>query len=154
MKWITRVFVLLGAVFLSTQLLRPDRPNRPPDPKRQLVAPPAVQSILDRSCKDCHSNQTQWPWYSHVSPISWWLVDHVKEGRSEFSVSDFGTYPPQRAAHKMEEVCEEVKKGNMPLPEYLWLHPSAKLSAADKETLCTWATTEQGRILSAEGAGS
>jgi len=152
MKWINRLFVLFGIAFLATQFLRPGRENRPVDPKRQLVAPPNVQAILDRSCVDCHSNQTQWPWYSNISPISWWLTDHVKDARRELSISDFGTYPPARAAHKMEELCEKVEKGEMPLPSYLWIHWDAKLSEADKQTLCTWAKGEQARILAASPA--
>lgn len=149
MKWINRLFVLFGIGFLASQFLRPGRENPPVDAARQLRAPAHVQSILDRSCADCHSNRTKWPWYSNVSPISWWLVDHVKDARRDFSISAFGTYPPNRAARKMEEVCEKVEEGEMPLREYLWLHPGAKLSAADKQTLCTWAKGEQVRILAA-----
>jgi hypothetical protein len=147
MKWINRLFVAFGILYLASQFLRPERENRPPDPKRQLTAPANVQAILDRSCADCHSNQTKWPWYSNVSPISWWLVDHVKDGRNQINLSSFPTTPANRAAHKMEEVCEQVEKGEMPLREYLWLHPSAKLSEADKQTLCTWAKGEQARLL-------
>jgi hypothetical protein len=147
MKWLTRILAALGVVYLASQGLRPEYVNRPVDPAKQLVAPPHVQSILDRSCNDCHSNHTKWPWYSKVSPISWWLVDHVGHGRRDLSFSDFKTYPQKRAAHKMEEVCEQVESGEMPLPSYLWMHPSAKLSAADKQTLCGWAKSEQARIL-------
>ncbi len=147
MKWITRIFAVLGVVYLVSQGLRPERKNRPVDPAKRLVAPPQVQSILDRSCADCHSNNTRWPWYSNLSPISWWLADHVGHGRRDFSTSDFNSYTPERAAHKMEEVCEQVEDGHMPIRQYLWLHPGAKLSAADKQTLCGWAKSEQQRIL-------
>ena len=147
MKWINRFFVLLGVAYLASQFLRPQYTNRPVDPAKELRAPANVQAILDRSCADCHSNKTKWPWYSNISPISWWLVDHVGHGRRDFSLSDFNTYTPERAAHKMEEVCEQVEGGHMPLPSYLWLHRDAKLSDAEKQTLCAWSKAEQQRIL-------
>ncbi|MEO8380261.1 MAG: heme-binding domain-containing protein [Acidobacteriota bacterium] len=149
MKWINGLFVALGVLFLLSQFLRPELSNRPVDPKRQLHAPANVQAILDRSCADCHSSQTHWPWYANVSPLSWWLADHVKAGRSEINFSNFPTTPANRAAHKMEEVCEQVEKGEMPIREYLWMHRSAGLSAADKQTICTWAKGEQTRLLAA-----
>ena len=149
MKWIGRFFIVLGVVYLATQFLRPEYVNREIDPAKELRAPANVQAILDRSCADCHSQKTKWPWYSQVSPISWWLVDHVGHARRDFSLSDFQSYTPERAAHKMEEVCEQIEKGQMPLPSYLWIHRDARLSAADKQTLCTWAKSEQSRILAA-----
>ena len=146
MKWVTRFFAVLGVVYLASQFLRPQYVNREIDPAKELRAPANVQAILDRSCADCHSQKTKWPWYSQVSPISWWLVDHVGHARRDFSLSDFNSYTPERAAHKMEEVCEQVEKGQMPLPSYLWVHWDAKLSAADKQTLCAWSKGEQQRI--------
>ena len=147
-KWIQRILLALAVIFLLAQFVRPARSNPPVDETKALQAPPHVQSILDRSCADCHSHRTTWPWYSNITPVSWWLVDHVKEARHELSLSEFGTYEPKKAAHKMEEVCEMIEKGEMPLREYLWLHPSARLSEADKRTLCEWAKGEEHRILS------
>ena len=148
MKKALRVILLvLVVVFVAAQFVRPAFTNPPIDPTHELRAPASVQAVLDRSCIDCHSNRTRYPWYSQISPVSWWLQDHIKEGRGELNVSEFGTYSPKKAAHKMEEVCEQVESGEMPLPSYLWMHPSAKLSAADKQTLCGWAKSEQRRIL-------
>ena len=139
MKWIKRILLALLVLFLLAQFVRPERTNPPVDPTKELRAPAHVQSIIDRSCNDCHSNKTTWPWYSHVTPFNWYLVDHSNEGRQEMHFSEFAAYSAKKKAKKMEELCEEVEEGNMPLPEYLWLHRDAKLSAADKQTLCGWA---------------
>ncbi len=146
-KVIQVILLVLVVVFVAAQFVRPDFTNPPVDPRHELRAPAHVQSILDRSCIDCHSNRTRYPWYSQITPVSWWLQDHIKEGREEMNVSEFGTYSPKKAAHKMEEVCEMIEKGEMPLREYVWGHPSAKLSDTDRQTLCAWSKAERARIL-------
>ena len=143
MKWLKRILLALAVVFLLAQAYRPPRTNPPVEPKNTLQAamavPPAVDAILERSCNDCHSNRTVWPWYSNVAPASWFLVDHVREAREELNFSEFASYSARRKGRKFDEICHEVKDGEMPLTEYVVLHPSAKLSDEDKRTLCAWA---------------
>jgi hypothetical protein len=94
--------------------------------------------VLERSCRDCHSNETVWPWYSNVAPISWFVIDHVDHGRSHLNFSEWGR---EDAAHREEllrNICDWTKDGRMPLPSYLWMHRSAALSAAEGIALCTW----------------
>ena len=146
-KLIKATLITLAVVFIAAQFVRPAFTNPPINPAHELRAPAHVQSILDRSCIDCHTSRTRYPWYSQITPVSWWLKDHIDEGRGELNLSEFGTYPPKKAAHKMEEVCEMVEKGEMPLREYLWGHWGAKLSEADKQALCAWAKEERQRIL-------
>ena len=141
------ILIALVLIFAAAQLVRPSFSNPPVNPAHELRAPAPVQAVLDRSCIDCHSNRTRYPWYSRISPVSWWLKDHIDEGREEFNMSEFGTYEPKKAAHKLEEVHEMVKKDEMPLREYLWGHPSAKLSSEDKGVLIQWADAERARIL-------
>ena len=138
MKWLKRLVLALLVLFLLAQFMRPERTNPPIDPAKELRAPAPVQQILDRSCKDCHSNRTEWPWYSHVTPVNWYLVDHINEGRQELNFSDFNSYETKKQARKLQELCEEVEDGHMPIPEYTWLHRDAKLSAANQRTLCEW----------------
>jgi hypothetical protein len=140
------VLVLVAVVLVGAQFVRADRTNPPIDPTHVLRTPPDVQPILDRACADCHSNNTKWPWYTNVAPVSWWIADHVHEGRHELNFSEFNTYPPKKAAHKMEEVCEVLEKGEMPMPDYLRLHAEAKLTAAEKQRLCDWAKGEEKRL--------
>lgn len=143
MKWIKRILLALLVVFLLMQLYRPAKTNPPVDESKTLFAtmpvPEDVSLILERSCNDCHSNYTVWPWYSQVAPISWYLVDHVNEGRHELNFSEFGGYSARRRGRKFDEICDQVKRGEMPLNEYVVLHPEAKLSDADVRRLCEWA---------------
>lgn len=146
-KWI--VIVLAGA-FLIAQFWRPARTNPAIDPAQTMPAhlqvSPQVASILDRSCQDCHSNTTRWPWYTNVTPVSWFVVDHVNEGRRHLNFSEWGKLKANQKQKKLQEVCEEVSDGVMPLASYTPLHPSAKLSPDDVKVLCDWANAERTRL--------
>ena len=147
LKWFGIVVVCL---FLGLQFMRPARTNPPVDSSQTIEArlqvPPHVASVLDRSCKDCHSNATRWPWYSNVAPFSWLLVDHVIEGRDQLNLSEWGRLDNRRAGDKLEEICDEVKIGAMPMASYTWIHRSAILSQEDVKTLCDWANAEHARM--------
>jgi hypothetical protein len=94
-----------------------------------------------------------WPWYSNVAPVSWYLKSDVDDGRRALSLSDWGTYSQRKAANKLEAMCEEVEKGDMPLKSYLLLHSSAKLSDADRRVLCEWTKQEGKRLQAAPATG-
>ena len=104
----------------------------------QTNAPEDVKTILVTSCYDCHSNFTKAPWYGEIAPVSWYINDHVNEGKEELNFSAWGTYPLKRKKHKLEECWEEIEKGKMPLEEYLNFHNEAKLSEEDQNKLVTW----------------
>ena len=147
LKWLV---IGLVCLFAGLQFVRPARTNPPVDPSQTMQArvqmPPEVAAIVDRSCQDCHSNATRWPWYSNVAPFSWLLVDHVNEGRQHLNLSEWGRLDTRRAGKKLEEICDEVKDGAMPIDSYTWIHRSARLSAQDVGTLCNWATAERTRM--------
>lgn len=105
--------------------------------------PKEVEAILRASCYDCHSNNTEYPWYNRVQPVNWYLADHVDEGKSELNFSEFGEYSQKRKDHKLEEIIKEVKNDKMPLDEYTWLHQEAKLTDDDKKVLMDWVATIQ-----------
>jgi hypothetical protein len=146
LKWVA---VAVALLFLVAQAYRPDRTNPAVDARRTMRAntqmTPEVAAILERSCKDCHSSETTWPWYSNVSPVSWFLKDHIDEGRRELSFSEWATYPKRKRERKLHEMCEQIEAGEMPLKSYLPLHPSARLSDEDKRILCEWTRQEEGR---------
>jgi hypothetical protein len=146
-KLLKYVLLSLVLIFVAAQFVRPSFSNPPVNPAHELRPPANVQAIMDRSCMDCHSHRTRLPWYSRISPVSWWLADHIEHGREELNFSEFGTYSQKKAAHKLEEVHEMVKKGEMPLREYTWGHWDARLSPQDKQTLIEWADAERARIL-------
>lgn len=145
----------IGAIVLGVQLVPAGyRTNPQVNEKRTIQAcsgiTPQVSSILNRSCADCHSNQTRWPWYSHLAPVSWWLADHVKDGRRELNFSDWPQVldrGPERASKKLDRMCGAVKRGKMPLQSYLMIHTNASLSPADVTAVCGWTAVEKQRIL-------
>lgn len=140
--------VLLTGAFVI-QLARPARTNPATDPSRTLAAiahvPPDVQSVLERGCRDCHSHDTRWPWYSEVAPTSWFVIDHVNHGRRHFNYSDWAQYDQDKLPKLLKDMCELTRKQDMPLSSYLWLHPDARLSDRDISSLCDW-TDRQGRL--------
>ncbi len=153
LKWSA---VALALVFLGAQFHRPDRTNPAVDERMTLRAntqlTPEVAAIFERSCNDCHSSETVWPWYSNVAPASWFLAWHVDEGRRELSFSEWTKYTPRQRERKLHEICEQVESGRMPLTSYLPLHPSARLSDEDRRVVCEWAKQEEAR--QQEGAGA
>ena len=134
--------VLTGCLigFLGLQFVRPDRTNPPASAASSLkaTAPSQVTAILDRSCRDCHSNETRWPWYTNVSPMSWFVANHVHHGRDHFNYSEWATYPSDDQDKFLGAMCDLTKRERMPLPSYLLIHRGAALTPADVTTLCTW----------------
>jgi hypothetical protein len=137
--------VIVGAG--AIQLARPARTNPATDPSRTLMAvthlPAEVQSVLERSCRDCHSHDTRWPWYSNVAPVSWLVIDDVNHGREHFNYSDWAHYDHTKVPQLLRDICDQTRKGEMPLSIYLWMHPDARLSHSDVTTLCTWSEIER-----------
>jgi hypothetical protein len=154
LKWSA---VAVSLLFLGAQAYRPERTNPPVDVGRTIAAntrmTPEVAAIFERSCNDCHSSETAWPWYSNVAPASWFLAWHVDEGRSELSFSEWAKYTKRQRERKLHEICQQVESGGMPLASYLPLHPSARLSDEDKRVVCEWAKQEEERQQEDAGAG-
>jgi hypothetical protein len=149
LRWI--VLVLAG-LFVVMQLIRPARTNPPVDESRTISAhtqlTPEAAAILNRSCNDCHSNQTRWPWYTNVAPVSWFVINHVNDGRRLMIFSDWAQYDRSEQEGFLKKICREVKSGDMPIHSYLWLHGDAKLSSEDVKVLCDWASAESQRLSS------
>ena len=145
------VAILLVVLVVGIQAIRPARTNPPVDESQTINAktqmPPEVASIIDRSCRDCHTNKTVWPWYTNVAPVSWWLSNHVNDGRRAMNMSEWGKLDPNRQDRKLRQICDEVQDGVMPLSSYTPMHPMAKLSDQDKKTLCDWTEKERERML-------
>lgn len=102
-----------------------------------------VHKILKTACFDCHSNSTRYPWYSSITPVNYWLADHVNHGKEELNFSEWATYSLKRKEHKMEEVWEEVEKEKMPLDSYTWTHADARLTKEEVEQVINWAKSVQ-----------
>jgi hypothetical protein len=146
-KWLLIVLICL---FILIQVKRPARTNPAVDASQTIAAhtqmTPQAKDIFDRSCRDCHSNQTEWPWYTNVAPLSWWIVNHVNAGRKKMNLSEWGKLDSTRQDRKLRQICDEVSEGGMPLSTYLPIHPKAKLAEQDKKTLCDWTAAERARL--------
>ncbi len=147
MKKVLKIItIVIASAFIILQFFRLDFTNPPVNPAEILQTPENVGAILKRSCSDCHSNETVYPWYSKIQPGAWFLKDHIDVGRSELNFSVWATYTPSRKKRKLEEICEVIENKRMPLPSYLWIHWGAKMSEADIKTLCDWTKTENAKI--------
>jgi len=102
--------------------------------------PPAeVKAILKESCFDCHSNATRYPWYGKITPVDYWMADHIKHGKEHFNVSTWSEANLKKKDHKMEELIEMVEEKEMPLPSYTWTHTESKLSDEQIASMVAWA---------------
>jgi hypothetical protein len=143
-------FLVVVVLFVAVQFVRPAKTN--PSSEQSLSienhtqVSPTVASIFDRSCNDCHSNKTRWPWYSNVAPVSWFVINHVNEGRSDMNLSEWGKLDRNRQRRRLEDICEMVESGEMPLSSYTPLHPGSKLTQADVKAICDWSTSERQRL--------
>ena len=132
-KWL----VVGGVVaFAVIQIIPVDRTNPPVE--EVMPAPAEVQAVLDRVCADCHSNNSVWPWYSRIAPISWLVAHDVEEGRAELNFSTWNAYDAEERAEALEHIWEETAEGEMPPPYYTLMHAQAALSDADIGALRAW----------------
>ena len=138
-----KILIALIAILIIIQFIRPSKNQANAVSANHIsnhyVVPSNVDAILKRSCNDCHTNNTTYPWYTNIQPVGWWLQYHVNDGKSHLNLSEFATYAPKRQHHKLEEIIEMVKEGEMPLNTYLWMHDNAKLTSDDQSTLVNWA---------------
>ncbi len=142
MKKILKYIAILALLaFVVMQFIRPDKNS---EGYETVVAfenetKPSTQmaALLKENCYDCHSNQTRYPWYSEIAPASYWLRDHIKDGKKHFNVSEWEGYSVKKKEHKLEELIEMVEEGSMPLDSYTWIH--GDLEETDKELMLQWA---------------
>ncbi len=129
MKNFKRILVILLIVLILIQFIHPERNlSASPSPAGISTIYPVsanVGTILKEACYDCHSNNTRYPWYANVQPVAWWLDDHTREGKRGLNFSEFASYRIGRQYRKLEQVIDEVKKGDMPLQSYTLIHTDA-----------------------------
>jgi hypothetical protein len=133
LKW---VFGFLILAFIGIQFVPVERTN--PPVTGELAAPDPVMEVFRGSCYDCHSNETVWPWYSRVAPLSWRLADHVEDGRRHLNFSEWESLSEEDRDDLRGEIWEEVEEGNMPLSDYLRMHPEAVMTDSQRDVLRRW----------------
>jgi hypothetical protein len=160
-SWIKRISLFLLAAFVIIQFIQPGKNNQSMDMTHDISkvvnVPDGVHQVLITSCYDCHSNNTNYPWYANIQPVGWWLKDHIDEGKGHLNFQEFALVEPRpnseyntkekRQDHKLEEVAEMVEEGEMPLESYTLIHGDAKLSAEQKKLLLDWVTAARAEIM-------
>ena len=111
-------------------------------------APGEIRSIIDRSCRDCHSEATKYPWYSYIAPVSLVVHDDIRRGREHLNFSRWSEYSLLRRERCLSEIANQVQDGGMPIAIYTFLHRGAKLSQADVDALFAWTQAERARLIS------
>ncbi len=155
MKNVVRAsIVAIGLVGFTSALVHPfgrikaQRSNKPLLVGAEITAP--IARILERSCQDCHSERTEWPWYSYLPPLSWIIEHDVHEARNHMDLSRWGDYTADRQVEILSRLGAEVRNHQMPLPRYVVLHPAAKLTESEVKQLYDWAHRERQRLTSAQ----
>jgi len=139
MEAVALVFLI---IILAIQLLQPARNKSGQavsnDFSETFTVPGNVQGILKKSCFDCHSSQTEYPWYIYIQPVGWWMDSHIRKGKEELNFSEFGSYSKRRQMSKLKSIGESIENETMPLPSYTLIHRKARLSNEEKSLILNW----------------
>lgn len=152
---IKKILIVLLAALVVIQFFHPAKNIVTGEQTKSLATvytlPADVKTILDKACMDCHSNNTRYPWYNNIQPVAWWLNNHINEGKGELNFDEFASYQAKKQYHKMQGVAGQVKKGEMPLNSYTWIHKDAILTDQEKITLTNWVTAVEQEIVTKTG---
>ncbi len=142
MKILKKIGIVLLLSFIIAQFFGPDKNEGEISSVTSFISetnpPENVHQILKESCYDCHSNVTKYPWYNSITPVNYWINDHVKDGKKHLNFSKWSEYSLKRKEHKMDELHEEVQKKHMPLDSYIWMHSDANLSKEQIDEVVSW----------------
>jgi hypothetical protein len=140
---IRKILFFLLIVLVIIQFIHPAKniaaSRSPNDIALRFGVPENVQGILKKSCYDCHSNNTIYPWYNNIQPVAWWLANHINDGKEELNFSEFASYEPKKQYHKLRAAIGEIKEEGMPLNSYLWIHKDAILTSNQRAAITSWA---------------
>ena len=140
-----KIVLVLAILFIAIQFIPVELNQSENISKDDLIVttnpPKEIALLLKTSCYDCHSNNTNYPWYDRIAPVSWWISGHVDHAKGELNFSEWNTYSQKRKNHKIKEIIEETEEGEMPLESYLIMHGEAKLSSEQQEQLKNWLQT-------------
>jgi len=137
-----KVAMAAAAMFLGLQAIPVDRSNPPVNSSRTIFAsealPAKVEMVLRRSCQDCHSNQTRWPWYSYVAPMSWIVAHDVHAARRQMNFSEWAGYSDKKLEERLDGICEQVVNGDMPEGKYALVRRRARVTEDERAAICQW----------------
>ena len=138
-----KVLIFILVVLIVIQFIHP-KPNKAAGDQPNYIGkaypvPEDVKSILQKACNDCHSNNTRYPWYSNVQPVDWWLTNHINNGKNHLNFDEYTNRRLRYQYGKLDETVDLVKKKEMPLNSYTWIHKDAILTEDEKNKLISWA---------------
>ena len=137
-------------MLISIQLIQPARNENgqvlPTDVSKTIFIPGNVKSLLQTACYDCHSNNTNYPWYANIQPMGWLLANHIKDGKAELNFDEFGSYSERRQQSKLKSIASQVKDDEMPLASYKMLHKNSRLTKEQKIIIIDWALNEKDSL--------
>jgi hypothetical protein len=157
-NWLLKFCLVLLVAFASIQFIQPGKNNQSVDMEHDISTvvkvPDTIKALLRTSCYDCHSNFTNYPWYSSIQPVGWWMKNHIEEGKSHINFQEFAMVAANdrfntvalRQSHKLEEVAEYVENKKMPMKSYLWTHSEAKLSDAQRRLIIHWVDSARAQL--------
>jgi hypothetical protein len=145
-----KLILALLIIVIIIQFIRPTW-NRsdltfPEDISSVIKVPDSIKVILHKACYNCHSNNTDYPWYSYVEPVGWFLAGHIKHARENLNFNEFGKYSERRQASKLDGIADEIRDNGMPLPSYRIFHKDARLSKTEKKLLIDWAYRSENSL--------
>ena len=139
---IKKIIIVIVVIFVAIQFYRPTKNSSTETPITDFLivteADNKTALVIKNSCYDCHSNNTNYPWYAEVAPVSWWIADHVDHGKEELNFSEWSTFSEKKKNHKLKEMIEELEEKKMPLDTYVPMHPEAKLTDEQIVKLTAW----------------
>jgi len=143
MSRIKKILLGLLIVFIAIQFIQPARNKNgqviATDISKIYSLPQSVQATLKTACYDCHSNNTNYLWYTNIQPVGWMMARHIKEGKEELNFSEFGSYSERRQLSKLRSIENSIKDGSMPISTYTIIHKNARLTKEEKAQIIDWA---------------
>jgi hypothetical protein len=150
MSRVKKILLALLIVVISIQFIQPVRNESgqvlPTDISIVYNIPDQVQSVLKNACYDCHSNNTNYPWYSNIQPGGWWLATHIRGGKAELNFSEFGDYSIRKQRSKLNSIAKTIEDGTMPFPSYTLIHRNARLTKDEKAVIINWANNAKDSL--------
>ena len=142
MNRVKKILLAILIVLIVIQFIQPARKKSgqvlATDMAAMYKIPDTVQAVLKVACYDCHSNNTNYPWYTYLQPVGWMLANHIRHGKKELNFNEFGSYTARRQRSKLKAIANQVKDGEMPLNSYTLMHKDARLTREQKQLIIEW----------------
>ncbi len=150
MSRVKKILLVILVVIIAIQFIQPARNKSgqvlPTDISKLYIMPVQVQSLLKNACYDCHSNNTNYPWYATIQPVGWMLARHIKNGKAELNFNQFGDYSIRKQRSKLNSIAKTIEDGTMPLSNYTLIHKNAILKKDEKVLIIGWANTTKDSL--------